>query len=350
MSEELNDTGSSGDTGDTGEMEALDALLALDALEADERSDAEQRLALWPLEQAAAIVPLAEAVSTDPPTHLRGDVLTVALTRRPAGRPVRSPEALLPAEAFRRTIEEFSALLGSLADDEWDVVAHEEHGRVRDLVAHLVGVERLNLRWLDPADDVPYLPDHVEATRPVVEAFAAAPPVEVMRAWRESALAVLATAGHYDGGRQIQFHDISVSVDGLLTMRTFELWAHGLDIAHATSRPVPMLDDARLLLMSSRLMGALPGALAYRGVSAGQRTARFVLTGPAGGCYDIALDLGGPAPAPGYQPDTTIVADVVDLCLVAAARLAHDELQSTVEGDPTLAELVLANVDAFARD
>jgi len=171
-----------------------------------------------------------------------------------------------------------------------------------------------------------------------------------MREWHESALAVLASAGEYDGGRQIPFHDISISVDGLLTTRTFELWAHGMDIAHATGRPVPMLDDARLLLMSSRLMGALPLALAYRGVSAGLRTARFVLTGPAGGCYDITLDPAGSPPARGYEPDTTIVADVVDLCLLAAARLAHDELESTVEGDPSLAELVLANVDAFARD
>src|SRR3954447_2486044 len=128
--------------------EELEALLALDALEADERTHP------CPLERPAAMVPLAEAVSTEPPTQLRGDVLAVALTRRPAGRPVNSPEPLLPAEALRRTIEEFSSLLGSLEDDQWDVVAHEDHGRVRDLVAHLVGVERLNLRWLDPGDDV----------------------------------------------------------------------------------------------------------------------------------------------------------------------------------------------------
>jgi hypothetical protein len=333
-----------------GDADPLAALLALDALEADERSAAELRLDVWPLEHAAVIVPLAESVSTEPPTDLRGEVLGAALARRPAGRPVRSPQPLLPAEAFRRTMEEFWSLLTSLEDDEWDAVAHEDHGRVRDLVAHLVGVERLNLRWLDPVDDVPYLPDHVEATRPVVAVLSQAPPADVARAWHDAALDMLAAAGEYDGARQIPFHDISVSVDGLLTMRTFELWAHGMDIAHATRLPLPMLDDARLLLMSSRLMGALPQALAYRGVSTGDRTARFVLTGPAGGCYDIALDPTGPPPSPGFEPDTTIVADVVDLCLVAAARLDHNELESAFEGDPTLAELVLANVGAFARD
>jgi uncharacterized protein (TIGR03083 family) len=334
----------------TDDADQLAALLALDALEAHEQIDAELRLDTWPLEQADATVPLAEAVSTEPPSGLRGDVLAAALTRRRPGRPVSSPEPILPAEAFGRTIEEFWALLTSLTDDEWEAVAHQDHGRVRDLVAHLVGVERLNLRWLDPEDDVPYLPDHVASTRPVVESLAEAPPADVVRTWHEAALALLAAAGEHDGGQQIPFHDIAVSVDGLMTIRTFELWAHGLDIAHATGRPLPMLDDARLLLMSSRLMAALPRALAYNGVTTGDRTARFVLTGPAGGCYDVALDPAGSPPAPGYEPDTTIVADVVDLCLVAAARLGHGELVRTLEGDPDLAELVLANVSAFARD
>jgi hypothetical protein len=46
----------------------------------------------------------------------------------------------------------------------------------------------------------------------------------------------------------------------------------------------------------------------------------------------------------------TIVADVVDLCRVAAARMPPDQLSRDVTGDVPLAELVLANVTAFARD
>src|SRR4051812_21997177 len=91
---------------DSSDADLLAALLALDALDATERTDAERRLDTWPLEQAAVVVPLAEAVATEPPTHLRGDVLAAALARRPAGRPVNPPEPLLPAEAFRRTIDE----------------------------------------------------------------------------------------------------------------------------------------------------------------------------------------------------------------------------------------------------
>jgi uncharacterized protein (TIGR03083 family) len=232
------------------------------------------------------------------------------------------------------------------------MVAHEEHGRVRDLAAHLTGVERLNLRWLDPDDEVPPLPDHIASTRDVVAALADEDPSEVLRQWHESALAMLVAASQYDSERVIAFHDIVLTVAGLLTTRTFELWAHGMDIALATGRPLPMLDDARMQLMSSRLMAALPRALSYRGVPSMQRTARFVLTGPAGGCYDVLLDPTAPdEPLPtGTEADTIIVTDVVDLCRVAAARLSPDELSRDVTGDVPLAELVLANVAAFARD
>ena len=102
-------------------------------------------------------------------------------------------------------------------------------------------------------------------------------------------------------------------------------------------------------MMSGRLMGALPQALLYRGVVVGDRTARFVLTGPAGGCYDVGFDLSS-RPTPAAAPDVTIVADVVDLCRLAAARLDPAAVAQVVEGDTELAELVLAHVDAFARD
>jgi hypothetical protein len=101
-----------------------------------------------------------------------------------------------------------------------------------------------------------------------------------------------------------------------------------------------------MALLSARLMDALPRALAYRGNPAPGRTARFVLTGVAGGCYDVALD---PRSAAGV-PDVTIVADVVDLCRVAARRLDLADLRATLGGDLVLAASVLSGVDAFARD
>lgn len=328
--------------------EELAALLALDALEPDEQPDAELRLGTYPHGLAEAAAVLAEATVAEPPPDLRVETLTLARSRRPPGRPTAAVEPCRPIEAFRRTIDEVDHLLGTLTDAEWAAPAHPEHGRVKDLVAHLVGVERLVLEWIDPAgpptDGVEH--DHIAATRPVVAELAEADPRAVARQWREAAGAVAAAAevGHPD--RPTRFHEMSLGLDDLLVTRTFELWAHAMDISVATGRPLLTLDVERMALMSRLLMAMVPMALEYRHVAAHGRTARFVLTGPAGGCYTVPLHPGDDL----NDPDVTIVADTVGICRVAARRLSPRELGATVEGDAELADQVLAAVDAFSRD
>jgi uncharacterized protein (TIGR03083 family) len=289
---------------------------------------------------------LAEAAASPPPADLRDQVLARARKRRHAGRPLRSVQACPPAEGFDRTIAEFAQLLERLSPDEWLAPAHEEHGRVRDLVAHLIGVERLSLRWLDPADDMPLVAEHVAATRPVIDELATVDGPQLARLWHQAARAVAAAAAAGDPDRPVPFHDLQTDVAGFLVIRTFELWAHSMDISLATGRPLLALDDERMLTLSSRLMAVVPAALAYRGTTAPPGTVRFVLTGPAGGCYDVPLRLGD---APG-EPQTTIVADTFDLCRVAARRLPPGDLAAAVDGDDGIAHLVLADLDAFARD
>ncbi|HEU0041330.1 MAG TPA: maleylpyruvate isomerase family mycothiol-dependent enzyme [Jiangellaceae bacterium] len=289
---------------------------------------------------------LAEATVTRPPAGLSADTVTRALSRRPAGRPVDAPTPCPPDEAFERTVEDLHELLGSLTDAEWSATAHPEHGRVRDLVAHLVGVERLVARWLDPTDDVPPFLDHVAATRPVVAELAGAEPGQLVTQWHAAARAVAASAAAGDRSRPITFHDLTVSIDALLMMHTAELWAHGMDIAAGTGRPLMKLDPERMAALAGSVMAAVPDALAYRRSPIQGRTVRFVLTGQAGGVYSVPLS----PEASVDEPDALIVTDVVDLCLLAVRRLRPQVLVATIEGDEDLARLVVANLDAFARD
>jgi predicted lipid carrier protein YhbT len=97
--------------------------------------------------------------------------------------------------------------------------------------------------------------------------------------------------------------------------------------------------------MSTRLMRALPGALALRRTTLPVAGVRFVLTGAAGGCYDVAFDTDAPT-----GTAMTIVADTLDLCRVAARRLSADALDVTIEGDTSAAASLLGALDAFARD
>lgn len=335
----------------------ISALLALDALPPGEQADAELSVGALPADLAAAVALLAEDVATDSPAGLRAETLRAATARRPAGRPIDAAQPCPPGVAFARTVEDLHLLLGSLTDAEWDAPAHPEHGRVRDLVAHLVGVERLVLRWLDPDDTVPELPDHVAATRPVIAEFAGRDPRVIAEQWYAGARAV-ATAAAAAGSRAVVFHDLTLDVDQLLVTRTGELWAHAIDVSHATGRPAPELDAERMATLCVSLMAAVPLALAYRGTAAPGRAARFVLTGSAGGTYTVPLAPGQAGPlapqagplAPADEPDVTIVAGAVDLCRLAVRRLRPDELDADVDGDRELGDLVLAGIGALARD
>jgi uncharacterized protein (TIGR03083 family) len=321
-----------------------DALLALDALLPGEQADAELRIGMFPAHLAAAAV-LAEETVTSPPPELRSEVLAQATARRQAGKPVDAAQPCTPAVAFDRTVEDLRRLLDSLTEAEWNAPAHADHGRVRDLIAHLVGVERLVVRWLDPNDTVPDLPDHVEATREVVAELADVDPHQVARQWYHEARAV-ATAAARNTSRLVVFHDLTMTVDQLLLTRTGELWAHAMDISEAVGRSLPLLDVERMATLCSSLMTAVPLAMAYNGTPAPGRAARFVLTGPAGGTFIVPL-----APqTPADDPDVTIITDAVEFCRLAVRRLSPDQLDVRFDGDRELGDLVLAGVGSLARD
>jgi hypothetical protein len=74
-------------------------------------------------------------------------------------------------------------------------------------------------------------------------------------------------------------------------------------------------------------------------------TARIVLTGPGGGEWTVAMGAGADLSGP---PAVTLTADVVDWCLVAGARLDPSALVRMVDGDPVLADDLVAAAPAFA--
>jgi uncharacterized protein (TIGR03083 family) len=258
-----------------------------------------------------------------------------------------------PVEAYARSAADLHRVLSELSREEWDAPAHESYGSVGAVVAHLVGVEELVLAWVGARDvvDAELAQDHVRATRGAVERLSATEPDEVIDVWRAVTEEVERSCRAVPAATPVVAHDLPTDVDGLLVLRTFELWAHTDDVCRAVGRVAPIPDAERLALMSSRLMGALPFALALRGTEQPGRTARFVLTGAggsagAGGTYDVSLDASSPAgPA-----DVVVVVDVVDICRTAARRLSSQELRVAVEGDADLVDVVLAAVDAFARD
>lgn len=324
-------------------VDELEALFALDALDPDEQDAAE--LAHGPVVTGLADVTaaLAETTAIEPPLALRGRALAAALTARPARTSLEGVTAAEPLATFAAFAAELDTVLAELDADDWQAPAHPAYGSVHDLVAHLVGVEEITLGWCG-AGPLLAADDHIAATRATVDALAAHPADELAARWRSRVDEVVTAAAAADPAQPVLAHDIPTDVDGALVLRSFELWSHADDIRRATGRPLPAPDPAAMALLSSRLMRVAGLAVAFRGHELPPGTARFVLTGAGGGTYDVEL---GPD---GDETLTTIVADVVDLCRVAARRLPLDELDVAVDGDAAVADLLLTNVDAFARD
>lgn len=258
---------------------------------------------------AEAFAAVGDAAGVDAPLNVRVSVLSRAFGSMPST--VVAPCS--PLDAY----------LGAAAD-----IAPLLVGGAPDLVAHVVGIEELVLRWARG--------EHVE-----VDAHAAVRSDATTEAWaqvvRDVAVAVRARpSGDVDA------YGLPLDVDGLLVLRTFELWTHQQDLSGA----VPATDPARLALMASRLADVLPLGMAVRGTTQPGRSARLVVTGVAPGCFDLALD---PAAEPG-EPDVTIVVDVVDVCRLAARRLDLRSLTVVYEGDAELGRAVLTAADTFAQD
>jgi uncharacterized protein (TIGR03083 family) len=292
------------------------------------------------------------AKASDLPVGLESRILDAALgPARPPQHPgwTDPDRAGRPSlRAFITTASELATLLHQLAPDQWSRTTRIEGARVRDLVEHMVGVERYVLGCLGrrPTLEAPRREDHWPVSKQAAAGVADLSDGAVAALWWTEVMDLIAACGELGPDHEITYHHLAGTLHGMLVVRTFELWTHGDDIRQATGRPLDLLDETRLSLMSGELMRVLPLGLALSGCPQPGRTARLTLTGPGGGSYDVALD---PASAPG-APEITVTTDVIGLCRWAANRLSIDDLHLSVEGDRSLLEPILVGATAFAAD
>jgi uncharacterized protein (TIGR03083 family) len=296
------------------------------------------------------------AKPADLPEGLKPRVLALGLgsgppdqtqRRHPAWADLGRPAAA-SLSAFIKTAAELADLFDTLSADDWNRPTRIDGARVRDIVVHLVGVERYVLGCIDRREplDAPRREDHWPVSRLAAAELAEAPVETVSQAWWSEVLALLAACAELGPDHELAYHHLAGTLQGMLVVRTFELWTHGNDIRDATGRPADVLDEERLSLMVAELMRVLPLGLALSGCPQPGRTARLTLKGTGGGSFDVPLD---PAGTVG-PPDITLTADVIDLCRLAANRLSPDELEVRVEGDRQLLGPILVGAAAFAAD
>ena len=272
-----------------------------------------------------------------------------------ASNPLRHPgwtdpqgPPLSALSAFITTGAELADLLETLADDDWTRRTPVEGVTVRDLVEHLVGVERYVLGQLGrrPRLEAPRREDHWSLATFLATDMRDEPGSSVATTWWSTLLDVVAASRELGPDHEVTYHHLAGSLRGLLVVRTFELWTHGDDIRQAVGRPFNLLDEDRMSLMVEQLMRVLPLGLALSDISRPGCTARINLTGSGGGTFDVALAFGE---VPG-DPDITLTAAVIDFCRLAAGRVAPGELEVLVQGDNELLEPILVGATAFAAD
>lgn len=285
----------------------------------------------------------------DPPDALRSTVLAAASAARAPGPAAGDPPPAIDAlECYSRCARDVFALLGTLAEDDWSAATATPYGAVRDLLAHLVGIERVTLGWLGarPLPEERIAADHLRATSAVIDDLVGAAPHALLELWSELTNDVIRVAAGADPQIGFMAHDVPANRDVALLLRSFELWAHHDDAAVAIGRSRLVVDESRMLLLSSQLVAALPFAFALDGASAPDATVRLVLLGGGGGTYDVHF--GEPTSTP--TAAATIVVGADDLCRLAQRRASVPDVVLVVEGDRAAADSVLAHVGAFARD
>ena len=293
-----------------------------------------------------------EMNAADVPSRLRGQVMAAATSRmRPSVHPGWADadgSEISPYAAFIKTASELATMLDTLTAEEWSAPTAVEGASVRELVAHLVGVERYVLGQLGrgPSFSAPRREDHYPMSQEAAADLVGAAGDEVARAWWSEVTRLIAVCGEYEPQHELAYHHLGGSVRGMLVVRTFELWTHDDDIRRAINRPPNLLDGQRLALMSSDLMGVLNLGMALSGTTQPGRSASFNLMGPGGGSYDIAL---APGETPGLA-DITITTSALDLCRLASNRLSADLIDLAVDGDRSLLEPILVGATAFAAD
>jgi uncharacterized protein (TIGR03083 family) len=294
-----------------------------------------------------------DAVTSGPselPEALEAHVL--AAGRRAPRLPRHAGWSTLPTlhalDAFVRTASEVGELLDALDDDEWSRPTRVDDASVRQIVNHMVGVERYVLGCLGrrPRLDAPRRQDHWPISTQAAADVSDEPDRVMTAIWWSEVLDLVAASAELGPDHEVFYHHLAGSLQGMLVVRTFELWTHGDDIRRATGRPLDTLDEERLSLMVGELMRVLPLGLAISDCPQPGRTARLTLTGPGGGTFDVSLDPASPA----GEPDITVSATTIDLCRVAANRLDVADFDVDVAGDATLLGPLLVGAAAFAAD
>lgn len=290
---------------------------------------------------------LDQALAEEPTPQLRQDVLSSAFTDRAPGQSWYHADQLSGAETFGRAVDSLDGLLASLATGDWGRPTIRDLD-VQGLVGHLIGVEMAFADALSGTRRLGAGTDHVSSTQSSALAQKGRLPSATHRDWRDLAEASLRlVAGSHRSEAPTSFYGITLPLDEMLVIRSFEMWIHSEDIRRSAGRDAEDPDPGRLTRMTRLAMTLLPVGITQAEQSRTGQRARLVLTGPGGGTWDIALD---GTSEPGPEAQARVIVDAAQFCRVVGNRADLEGSSARVSGDTEVARAVFAGAAALALD
>lgn len=257
-------------------------------------------------------------------------------------------------ELLEREWASLSDLLGSLADADWEVATELPGWTVRDVVAHIIGTERMLAG--DPTPDAPLMGNHVrnpigEINEAWVESFRSSPPAAVLAEFDRI------TAQRLDQLKALVSEDwdrIGFTPEGegpyrrFMEIRLFDCWEHEQDIRRVTNRPGHL--DGPIAAHSVRhVINALGYIVGKKAAAPDNTTVVFDITGSLPMILPVFVD--GRARILDREPserNVTIHLDTESFnalgCGRWSAQHAIDQGRARVDGDVDLGRRVLDNM------
>jgi uncharacterized protein (TIGR03083 family) len=253
--------------------------------------------------------------------------------------------------------EEWAAIteLGAaLSEAEWELPSECPGWSVRDLVSHLIGVERSLLGEPSPAvptDRAPHVHNDMGALN---EAWVAArrglPGPAVLEEFSEVTGRRLEQLAGFPADR---FDEIGPSPVGqvpyreFLHVRVMDCWVHEQDIRVATGRP-GHAEGAPAEIALDRISSAMPFVVAKRAGAPDGSGVRFDLAGSPSRRMEVAVSDGRGALGKLDHPDVTLAMDAEVFWRLGCGRIggqaALDAALVGMHGDTALGERVVRNM------
>ena len=288
---------------------------------------------------------LDQGYAEAPPVELSERVRREARLARAPGSPIDAVDPATGADTYRRAVAAMDTTLGELTRPDWSRPAIRDLD-VQGLIGHLIGVESAFIESLSdragPSD-----PDHVGSTQRAVSEQSGRPPAATIVDWRVLTSRVSVRVSALTPDKPVHFYGFELPLDQMLVVRAFEMWVHEEDIRRATGRSLNPPAAAPLASMSRLAVTLLPLALRQAGKARDRRSVRLVLTGPAGGVWDVPY---GAEPGDSSGSLATVVVDATEFCRVVGNRLSQADTGTWMGGDLEAAGDLLSAASTLALD